>query len=106
MKIGYSRASIREQECYLKGKHAALEAEGCERMFEDRISGAQGTTSGLREALFHARTDDVLVAARLDRCGLSLLDALRTEQKLTEAASASGSSTSSSTPARLQDGSC
>src|SRR5699024_990461 len=74
----------RDQEGSLEGQRAALETEGCERVFEDRLSGARADRPGLREAMDYARTDDVLVVARLDRLGRSLPDALRTVQELTE----------------------
>lgn len=84
MLIGYARVSTRDQEGSLEGQRAALETEGCERVFEDRLSGARADRPGLREAMDYARTDDVLVVARLDRLGRSLPDALRTVQELTE----------------------
>jgi DNA invertase Pin-like site-specific DNA recombinase len=84
MKIGYARVSTKDQEGSLEGQHAALEAEGCERVFEDRLSGARADRPGLREAMDYARTGDVLVVARLDRLGRSLPDALRAVQELSE----------------------
>ncbi|MGO1321117.1 MAG: recombinase family protein, partial [Galactobacter sp.] len=41
MLIGYARVSTRDQEGSLEGQRAALETEGCERVFEDRLSGAR-----------------------------------------------------------------
>ncbi len=50
MKIGYARVSTDEQNLDLQ--RAALEAAGCERVFEDRgISGAESARPGLAAAL-------------------------------------------------------
>lgn len=71
MNIGYARVSTDEQNLELQIH--ALQAAGCEAVFEDRgISGAAVERPGLRDALAHARKGDVLVVWRLDRLGRSL----------------------------------
>ena len=60
----------------------ALHAAGCERVFEDRASGAKAERPGLAQCLDHLRRGDVLVVLDLDRLGrlagelVALIDAL------------------------------
>ena len=70
MLIGYAQVSADDQNLNLQ-KDALLEA-GCERIFEDRLSGAKAERPGLSEALEYARTDDTLAVWRLDRLSRSL----------------------------------
>ncbi len=71
MKIGYARVSTDEQNLDLQ--RAALEAAGCERVFEDRgISGAESARPGLAAALGALGAGDVLAVWKLDRLGRSL----------------------------------
>lgn len=70
MKIGIVRVSTDEQNPALQLD--ALRAAGCERIFEDRASGASADRPGLAEALAFARPGDVLVCWRLDRLGRSI----------------------------------
>ena len=71
MKIGYARVSTDEQNLDLQ--RTALEAAGCERVFEDRgISGVESTRPGLAAALAALDPGDVLAVWKLDRLGRSL----------------------------------
>ena len=70
MLVGYARVSTVDQTLALQ--QDALQAAGCERVFEDRISGAIDERPGLDEALSIARASDVVVVWRLDRLGRSL----------------------------------
>lgn len=70
MKIGYARVSTDDQNTALQID--ALKVAGCERVFEDRASGAKADRPGLAEALAFARPGDVLVCWRLDRLGRSI----------------------------------
>src|SRR5215471_20459914 len=47
----------------------ALNKAGCERIFTDKLSGAQVERPGLKEALPHLREADTLVVWKLDRLG-------------------------------------
>ena len=67
MKIGYARVSTDDQTLDLQ--RDALQAAGCERLFEDKASGAKVDRPGLAEALAFARKGDVVVVWRLDRLG-------------------------------------
>ena len=70
MLIGYAQVSADDQNLNLQ-KDALLEA-GCERIFEDHLSGAKSERPGLSEALEYARTGDTLAVWRLDRLSCSL----------------------------------
>lgn len=70
MKIGYARVSTIEQNTDLQ--HQALKAAGCEKIFEDHLSGSTMKRPGLDRALELIGAGDVLVVWRLDRLGRSL----------------------------------
>jgi len=72
MKIGYMRVSTFDQNLDLQ--EDALNKEGCDKIFSDKISGAKSKTEreGLRNALDFMREGDVLVIYKLDRLGRTL----------------------------------
>jgi Enterobacteriaceae phage serine recombinase len=70
MKIGYARVSTEDQN--LDMQRQALQQAGCERIFEDTISGAARKRSGLNRAMRSLKGKDVLVVWKLDRLGRSL----------------------------------
>lgn len=82
MRIGYARRSTREQPTTLATQREALEADGCERIFEDTISGAKSKRPGLDAALDFLREGDRLVVTRLDRLGRTRVDTLNTMDEL------------------------
>lgn len=67
--IGYARISTMEGAQVLDRQLDALNAAGCERIFEDRASGAKAERPGLSACLDFLRKDDVLVVLDLDRLG-------------------------------------
>ncbi|MEE9103067.1 recombinase family protein [Pseudomonas nitroreducens] len=69
-RIGYARVSTAEQHTALQTD--ALSKAGCERVFEDAVSGAKTERPGLTAALAYLRDGDVFVVWRLDRLGRSL----------------------------------
>ncbi len=81
---GYARVSTRDQAESLVAQRQELEALGCERVFEDVVSGARSHRPGLTAALDWVRTGDTLVVTRLDRLGRSTVDTLRTVTALEE----------------------
>ena len=72
MQIGYARISTDDQNMNLQ--RDALNQIGCEKLFEDQISGAKAKRPGLQQAIQFARTGDTIVVWRLDRLSRSLKD--------------------------------
>ena len=72
MLIGYARVSTHDQNLDLQ--RDALRAAGCERLYEDRLSGAASARPGLEKLREVLRAGDTLVVWRLDRLGRSLKD--------------------------------
>jgi DNA invertase Pin-like site-specific DNA recombinase len=72
MKIGYARVSTIEQN--LDMQLDALKEAGCDRVYEDKASGAKTDRQGLRSAIENLREGDTLVVYKLDRIGRSLKD--------------------------------
>lgn len=67
--IGYARISTVEGAQVLDRQLDALNTAGCERIFEDRASGAKTDRTGLAACLDFLRKGDVLVVLDLDRLG-------------------------------------
>lgn len=72
MLIGYARVSTDDQNLNLQ--HDALKDAGCERVFDDQITGSKIQRPGLDAALEFAREGDTLIIWRLDRLSRSLKD--------------------------------
>jgi len=73
-RIGYARVSTRDQNLDLQ--LAALKSAGCDRIFEDTMSGTKAGRPGLAEALESLREEDPLIVWKLDRLGRSVKDLL------------------------------
>tara|TARA_B110000977_G_C11080918_1_gene492907 strand:- start:3437 stop:4207 length:771 start_codon:yes stop_codon:yes gene_type:complete len=80
MQIGYARISTDDQSLDLQCD--ALRSAGCDKVFEDTMSGAKAERPGLRQALGHLRDGDTLVVWRLDRLGRSLKDLIVRAEEL------------------------
>jgi DNA invertase Pin-like site-specific DNA recombinase len=80
MKIGYARVSTLDQNPELQLD--ALKQACCERIFEDKASGAKTERPGLTEALRFVRSGDSLVVWRLDRLGRSLKHLIEVVEQL------------------------
>ena len=70
MLIGYARVSTTDQNLDLQ--IAALTKVGCEKIFDDKISGTRADRPGLARAMELLRKDDTLVVWKLDRLGRSV----------------------------------
>lgn len=70
MKIGYARVSTREQNFDMQV--IALEAAGCEKIYEEKVSGVKVDRPILNNLINQLRPNDVLVILKLDRLGRSL----------------------------------
>lgn len=81
MMIGYARVSTDDQNVALQ--RDALNAAGCEKIFEDQgISGATRSRPGLDAALAALSVGDTLVVWKLDRLGRSMSHLIETITRL------------------------
>src|SRR3954468_13141972 len=76
MLVGYARVSTQEQDLALQLD--ALRSAGCDKVFEEKASGAQRERPALKAALAYMRQDDTLVVWKLDRLARSLKQLLET----------------------------
>jgi len=70
MLIGYARVSTQDQN--LEWQREALTQAGCQKVFEDKMSGTRAARPGLVQALEMLREGDTLVVWKLDRLGRSV----------------------------------
>ena len=68
-KVGYARVSTLEGRQVLDRQLDALKEAGCERIFQDRASGAGRGRAQLAACLDYLRSGDALVVLDLDRLG-------------------------------------
>lgn len=80
MRIGYARVSTRDQN--LDMQRTALETVGCEKIYEEKVSGV-GERIELQAALQYLRNgEDTLVIYKLDRLGRNMKDLLSIVEQL------------------------
>ncbi len=82
MKIGYARVSTHEQNLDLQV--IGLEEAGCERIYEEKVSGVKADRPILTNLINQLRPGDVLVIWKLDRLGRSLKNLVNLVQQLME----------------------
>jgi DNA invertase Pin-like site-specific DNA recombinase len=82
MRIGYARVSTGEQKLDLQLDQ--LEEAGCERVYQEQISGAAESRPKLERCMEELREGDTLVVWRLDRFGRSLKDLVSKMEALEE----------------------
>ena len=70
MLIGYARVSTQDQNLDLQTD--ALIKAGCQKVFDDKMSGSRAQRPGLTKALETLREGDTLVVWKLDRLGRSV----------------------------------
>lgn len=80
MKIGYARVSTDEQ-CE-DAQVYALNAAGCERVYQEKLSGSSSIRPELNRMLDSLKSGDVVVLQRLDRLGRSLFDLIELLENL------------------------
>ena len=69
MQIGYARVSTKDQD--LRLQHEALRQVPCDKIYEDKASGAKTSREGPHHALDALRENDTLVVWTLDRLEIS-----------------------------------
>lgn len=72
MKIGYARVSTQDQN--LDRQRDLLRQDGCERIYEEKVSGARSDRPELERMLDSLREGDVVVIAELSRLSRSVRD--------------------------------
>lgn len=72
MRIGYARVSTQDQS--LDRQRDQLRQDGCERIYEEKVSGARSDRPELVRMLDALRKDDVVVVAELSRLSRSVRD--------------------------------
>lgn len=80
MLIGYARVSTQDQNPQLQLD--ALSGAGCERVFQEKASGAQRERPQLKAALDYMRAGDALVVWKLDRLARSMKQLIETVEDL------------------------
>ncbi|MCF6186468.1 MAG: recombinase family protein [Desulfobulbaceae bacterium] len=70
MLVGYARVSTLEQSLNLQVE--ALKKTGCDKIYEEVVSGIKAERKILNESLSYLRPGDTLVVWRLDRLGRSM----------------------------------
>lgn len=80
MLIGYARVSTDDQNLNLQ--RDALKGAGCERIFEDTMSGAKADRIGLAALMNVLHAGDTVVIWRLDRLGRSLKNLIQLVERL------------------------
>ena len=82
MKLGYARVSTTDQNLTIQ--RTRLHEAGCEKLFEEKISGARKKRPVLERLLSELRADDVVVVTRLDRLARSTSELLRIAETIEE----------------------
>jgi len=76
----HARVSTEDQ--HLTLQQVALKRAGCERIYEEKLSGAQRARPELNRLLDQLRAGDVVVVSRLDRLARSTRDLLEIAEQL------------------------
>ena len=80
MLIGYARVSTQDQNPELQ--RDALNKAGCEKIFEEKASGAKRDRPELMKAIDYMRAGDILVVWKMDRLARSLKQLIETVEDL------------------------
>src|SRR6187455_921522 len=82
MIIGYARVSTDGQS--VEAQHASLTAAGVQKVFAEKVSGAQTDRKQLARAITALNAGDVLMVTRLDRLARSTRDLLNVLANISE----------------------
>ena len=82
MLVGYARVSTKDQS--LDVQRAKLGEAGCEKVFEEKVSGAKRNREQLNALIGYIREGDTLVVYKLDRLARSTKDLLDIVDRLKE----------------------
>src|SRR6516162_2358063 len=88
MKVGYARVSTTEQD--LSAQLAALKKAGCQRIYSEKRSGANGNRDALQRMLKELQAGDIVVVTRLDRFGQDDIGFVSLREKHIDTTSAGG----------------
>lgn len=80
MQIGYARVSSDDQTLELQVEQ--LTKFGCEKIFEEKVSGKSADREELKKLLEFAREGDVVHVCKVDRLARNTIDALQIADKL------------------------
>ena len=80
MLIGYARVSTQEQDN--QTQISALEEDGCEIIFQKKVSGGRWNRPELNRLLSQLRQGDIVIVWKLDRLSRSLKDLLLTLERI------------------------
>src|SRR5574343_143413 len=80
MRLGYARVSTQDQDT--QAQLEALKASGCEKIFQEKVSGGRWDRPELHKLLDHLRKGDIVVVWKLDRLSRSLKDLLLILEKI------------------------
>ena len=105
MRIGYARVSTQDQN--LDRQRDQLQQDGCERIYEEKVSGARSDRPELGRLLDALREGDVVVVAELSRLSRSVRDLFSIVGQINErGAEIKSLKGRGSTPLPRRDGSC
>jgi len=83
MLVGYARTSTLDQTAGLEAQLRDLEAQGCEKIFQEQVSSVDvRARERLDEALSYVREGDTLVVTKLDRLARSVAHLVDVRQRL------------------------
>src|SRR5699024_10455586 len=80
MKYGYARVSTIHQD--LEGQLQVLKNEGCENIFQDKLTGTHKNRPQLQQLLHEIQEGDTLIVTKLDRLARSAIDGIETIREL------------------------
>lgn len=84
MIYGYARVSVSTVYQDLESQIQALQQEGCDKIFQDKLTGTNKNRPQLVQLLDIIQEGDTLIVTKLDRLARSALDGIETIRELFE----------------------